>query len=113
MANSPFPTVQFDGAEVVFMLGANDDPATVENMDVEVVLGDGSRWSATFLTLAEIRRVMDRWAQTGECLNGTYFQCTDLVIFEHGGIEAATDLVRRLVESGEIRDAFVQLDPEN
>ncbi|BCB79614.1 hypothetical protein GCM10022251_41430 [Phytohabitans flavus] len=85
----------------------------VENVDVEVALDDGSRWSATLLTLAEIRRLMDRWKVTGECLDGSYFQCADLVIFERGGIETATDLLGRLVSTGQIRDAFVRIDIEN
>jgi len=36
------------------MLGADNDKESVENVDAEIVLADGSRWSVTFLTLGEI-----------------------------------------------------------
>jgi hypothetical protein len=112
MANNPFTKVQLRGAVAVFMLGADDDAVAVENVDVEVTLTDGSRWAATLLTLDEIRRLMERWKATGECLDGSYFQCADLVITERGGIEAATDLLRRLVDTGQIRDVLVRVDIE-
>jgi len=112
MVNNPLTKVQLNGAEAVFMLGSADDPDTVENVDVEVALDDGSRWSATFLTLAEIRRLMARWKATGECLSGAYFQCSDMVIVEQGGIVAATDLLRRLVDSGRIQDVLSRVDIE-
>ncbi|TDC50152.1 hypothetical protein E1258_26650 [Micromonospora sp. KC207] len=112
MANSPLTKVQLNGAEAAFMLGAADDADTVENVDVEVTLDDGSRWSATFLTLAEIRRLMERWEATGECFSGAYFQCADLVIVGQGGIAAAADLLRQLVDSGRIREVLVRIDIE-
>ena len=112
MANNPLTKVQLTGAVAVFMLGHDDDAAAVENVDVEVTLDDGSRWVATLLTLDEIRRLMERWKTTGECLDGSYFQCADLVIVDRPGIEAAADLLRRLVDAGHIRDVFVRVDIE-
>ncbi|MBQ1030372.1 hypothetical protein ABZ388_15350 [Micromonospora parva] len=112
MANSPLTKVQLNGAEAVFMLGADDDADTVENVDVEVTLDDKSRWSATFLTLTEIQRLMERWEATGECFAGAYFQCADLVIVDQGGIVAATNLLRRLVDTGRIREVLVRVDIE-
>jgi len=113
MANSPLVEVQLAGGAATFMLGVDDDTAIVENVDVEVVLDDGSRWSATLLTLAEIGRIMNRWKETGECLDGSYFQCADLVVIERGGIEAATDLLGRLVATGQIREVFARIDRRN
>ena len=92
------------------MLGSEDDADTIENVDVEVILDDGSRWGATLLTLAEIGRLVSRWKATGECLGGSYFQCADLVVIERGGIAAATELLRQLLESGQIRDVLVRMD---
>jgi hypothetical protein len=112
MANNPLTKVQLRGAVAVFMLGADDDASAVENLDVEVTLSDGSRWAATLLTLDEIRRLMERWKTTGECLDGSYFQCADLVVIERGGIQMATGLLSRLVDTGQIRDVFVRVDIE-
>ena len=112
MADNPLTEVQLGDAVAVFILGAEDDADTVEDVDVEVTLSDGSRWVATLLTLDEIRRLMERWKTTGERLDGSYFQCADLVVVERGGIEAATDLLRRLVDTGEIRNVFIRVDIE-
>ncbi|WP_151011216.1 hypothetical protein [Micromonospora aurantiaca (nom. illeg.)] len=109
MVSNSLIVVQLGGAEAVFMLGAADDADTVENMDVEVTLGDGSRWSATLLTLAEIRRIMERWQRTGEGLSGAFFQCADLVIVDRGGIGAAVELLSRLVNTEQIRETFVRV----
>lgn len=113
MVNNPLTRVRLNGADAVFMLGSDDDANTVENVDVEVVVDDGSRWSATLVTLAEIGRLMSRWKATGECLHGAYFQCADLVVVEQGGIAAATELLRQLVDSGQIRDVLVRVDIED
>ena len=112
MANSPLMEVQLTGAVAIFMLGADDEAAVIENVDVEVVLDDGSRWSATLITLAEIEHIMNRLKEAGECFDGAYFQCADLVIVERGGVKAATDLLSQFVVTGQIREAFVRLDIE-
>ena len=61
---------QISAGVAEFMLGAEDDPASVENVDAVVTLDDGTRWSATFLTLNEIARIMDGWTASGEGLGG-------------------------------------------
>jgi hypothetical protein len=112
MASNPLTEVRLKGAVAVFMLGAADDAGTVENVDVEVTLSDGSRWAATLLTLNEIRRLMERWKATGESLGGSYFHCADMVIIEQGGVAAAAEILSRLVETEQIRDVFVRVDIE-
>jgi hypothetical protein len=82
------------------MLGAEDDKETVENVDAELRLPDGTRWSATFMTLRAIEQVMNRWTETGECSGGAYFQCPDLVIIPKGGLAAMLDSFKGIVDSG-------------
>ncbi|GGO00181.1 hypothetical protein GCM10011574_06590 [Microbispora bryophytorum] len=48
--------------------------------DATITLPDGTRRFATFMTLGVVSRVMERWQDTGECLNGRYFWTSDLVI---------------------------------
>jgi len=55
---------------------------------------------------------MERRKAAGECLGGSYFQCADLVVIERGGVEAVTDLLSRLVDTGQILDVFVRVDIE-
>ncbi|WP_449060997.1 hypothetical protein [Planomonospora algeriensis] len=84
----------------LFMLGAEDDKETVENVDAELILPDGTRWSATFMTLRAIEKVMNRWQETGECSSGAYFQCPDLVIIPVGGLAAMLNSFKGIIDSG-------------
>jgi hypothetical protein len=108
MATDPFLKASVRDAEITFMLG-NEDAETVEDVDVEVRLGDGSRWSATCVSLAQVGRIMDRWATTGECLSGSFFQCADLVIIRRPGVPAILEMIEGLLDSGEFRYTFVNL----
>ncbi|MDX2542739.1 hypothetical protein ACOT81_17895 [Streptomyces sp. WI04-05B] len=93
-SNLPFPehrTVRNVGAsdlEIRFFLGDGDDPASVDNVDAVITAPDGMRWSATLLTRSAIDSVMDRWATTGECLGGQYFQVRDLVLVREPGLDS-------------------------
>jgi hypothetical protein len=87
-------------AEVIFMLGDDDDKESVENVDAEIVLANGSRWSVTFLTLDEIGRIMARWAHSGESKSGAYFRVPDLVISKKPGIGNMMAAVEDLIDHG-------------
>ncbi|MFI9508271.1 hypothetical protein [Nocardia sp. NPDC052566] len=80
-------TTSFD---VQFIIGSGENPERVENVDVEVRLPDGSRWSATMLTIAEVDRLMARWSETGEYGGGSYFWCSDGLIVREPGVSAMT-----------------------
>jgi hypothetical protein len=109
MGTDPLLRVQLDDGMAVFLLGAEDDPDTVENVDVEVTSADGSRWSATVMTPAEIGRIMARWASSGESLGGRYFQCDDLLIVTRPGLPNMIDILGRLLGSGEFREVLTPL----
>ncbi|WP_143532700.1 hypothetical protein [Saccharothrix sp. ALI-22-I] len=71
----PYYRVRTSSFVVAFLLGHDEDPDRVENLDAEVRLPDGSRWSASIFTVAEVGRLMARWARTGEYSGGSYFWC--------------------------------------
>lgn len=100
MDGSPLHIMRTPQFEILFMLGAEDNAETVENVDAEITLPDGTRWSATFMTLHEISRIMDRWSKTGENLGGKYFQCSDLVITREAGLPAMVGAVQGILDSG-------------
>lgn len=104
--------VQLDGAVAAFMLGAEDSPELVENVDVEVELSDGSRWAATFISLAEIGRIMERWAMTGEYLGGSYLRVPDLIVIKQGGIEKMVEVLKSILAHGDLAAAMVRIDIE-
>jgi hypothetical protein len=106
MGTDPLLRIELGGGVAVFLLGAEDDPETVENVDVEVTDAGGDRWSATVMTQAEIGRIMDRWAASGEGLGGRYFQCDDLLIVSRPGLPNMTDILGHLLASGEFREVL-------
>jgi hypothetical protein len=95
----------------VFMLGAEDRADTVENVDAQLRLPDGTRWSASFMTLGAISAVMDRWRETGECLNGAFFQVHDLVIVPERGVNAMVQAFRGILSEGGPQGVLPPLDP--
>ncbi|MFF7183455.1 hypothetical protein [Streptomyces sp. NPDC008121] len=83
------------------------------NVDVEVRLtADGSRWSATVFTLAEVERLMKRWSQTGSELGGRYFWCSDGLIVRDPGIESMTQVLVGLLDAGDFTQVLQRLDDE-
>jgi hypothetical protein len=100
MDDSSLLRLSIRDAEVIFMLGADDDKESVENVDAEIVLADGSRWSVTFLTLDEIGRIMGRWAHSREFKSGAYFRVPDLVISRKPGIANMMAAVEDLIDHG-------------
>ncbi|RSM73412.1 hypothetical protein DMH04_41085 [Kibdelosporangium aridum] len=89
----------------------DDDPATVANADAWITLPDGTKWTATFLTHAEVGRIMDRWRDTGECLDGRYFRVgPDLVIIRSPGVAEMLAVATELVATGEYTDALHRVD---
>jgi hypothetical protein len=99
-----------DQFRVTFMLGADDEVSSVENVDAMVTLLDGTRWSATFMSLREIQRIMDRWRSTGECDGGAYFQCYDLVIIRDAGIPAMMRTLEHALSTGGPHTLLTRLD---
>ncbi|MEV7565694.1 hypothetical protein [Streptomyces tanashiensis] len=86
---------------------------SVRNVDVEVRLTvDGSRWSATMFTLAEVERTMDRWSRTGEGMGGRYFWCFDGPIVRDPGIDSMTQVLAGLLDDGGFAQVLRRLDDE-
>ncbi|MCG8915465.1 hypothetical protein L6E12_06655 [Actinokineospora sp. PR83] len=92
--DGPYYRVRTSSFDVAFLIDPDVDLDGVDNTDVEVRLPDGSRWSATIFTVAEVERLMARWAGTGEYSGGSYFWCHDGLIVRDPGIG---NIVRVLV----------------
>ncbi|MYW12382.1 hypothetical protein GT034_29150 [Streptomyces sp. SID2563] len=100
-------TEHFDAA---FVPSAGEDLEAVNNVDVFVDLPDGSRWSATIITLAQVGLVMERWAASGEALGGRYFWVSDGLIVRDAGISNMTQVLVGLVENEEFGEVLQRLD---
>lgn len=79
------------------------EPMVFEGLvDVEVEHSDGRRWVGTVGSLDSIATVMNRWVDSGECLAGSYFWCSGLLILREASIECAIDSLEDLCHSGEL-----------
>lgn len=79
------------------------------NVDVEV-RDESGRWTATFFTLANLATLLERYASSGECADGTYLWALDMIVLA----EISADTIRRTVEdlrqSDEFERAFGRVD---
>lgn len=95
-----------------FLLGAEDDVDTVDDVDVSVHLPDGSTWMASLMTTDSIARVLRKWSLTGEYLGGIFFRGRDLVIPREPGLPAALRMIDNLVDGsdGRLQDVFEEYE---
>ncbi|MFI7448027.1 hypothetical protein ACIBQX_11065 [Nonomuraea sp. NPDC049714] len=63
------------------------------------------------MTLGVVSNTMDRWRDTGECLSGQYFWCSDLIVIREPGFDPKITAVQEVIASGEIDDACGVLPP--
>ncbi|MFJ3221683.1 hypothetical protein ACIPLC_37975 [Kitasatospora sp. NPDC086801] len=108
--NGPYYRVRTDGFETSFLPNPGEALDEVCNVDAEVQLSDGSRWSATIFTVAEVSRSMKRWEETGEAAGGRCFWCSDGLIVRDPGIREMVTVITKLLASGEFERAFQHLD---
>ncbi|OLR91246.1 hypothetical protein [Actinokineospora bangkokensis] len=99
-----------DGVTLHVQLG-DSSPGEVENADAWVTVPDGSTWTITFLTYAELGRLLAWWERTGESLSGLYFTCPDLVLTTRPGVEPLFEAVREMVARGEHESVLIRSDP--
>ena len=82
------------------------------NSDVFVTMFDGSRWSATFFTFANIATLRKRWAENGECLHGRYFWAKTPVLVSKITRSEVEEVVKDLIATGEFEQAFERVTNE-
>lgn len=107
--DGPWYRVRTDAFEASFLPSPDEDLDSVCNVDVEVRLMDGSRWSATVFTVTEVTRLMESWAGSGEALGGRYFSCSDGLIVRYPGIDSVAHVIAGLIENDEFSEIFQRL----
>jgi hypothetical protein len=79
------------------------------NTDVIVVLINGYKYTASFLTYDYIEKARDRNKITGEYLQGKYFWAKNMVLVEDCTPEIINPVVREIIDEGEFNDVFRRL----
>jgi len=81
-----------------------------DNIDAIVTLDDGRRYGATFFTIANIQRLLERYRSTGECAKGLYFWGPDLIILRELTVDAMERTIADLIANNELDRALVRLE---
>jgi hypothetical protein len=108
--DGPWYRVRTEHFEAAFLPDATEDLAVVDNVDVFVDLNDGTRWSGTVFSLAQVDAIMSRHEVSGENLGGSYFWCSDGLIVREAGIAKMTQVLVGLVESGEFKQILRRIE---
>jgi hypothetical protein len=110
--DEPWYRVRTEAFEASFLPSPDEDLDSICNVDVFVNLQDGSRWTATVFTVAEVERLMDVWAESGEALGGRYFCVTDGLIVRDPGVDSMTQVIVGLIETDEFSTVFQRLEDD-
>ena len=92
--------------EITIFQGSNEVDPYYDNVDVEILFVDGRRYSATFFTLENLRLLLDRYRDTGECRRGLYIWAKNMIIARELTREAIAATVEDLLRTGEFFSAF-------
>lgn len=97
-------TIQQDGYEVIII----DEVEEIENdnIDVHVKFQDSKHYIATFFTIANLQKLMDKNVHTGECNSGQYFWASDMVIIQDLREETILESIQYLIKEDELDYTF-------
>ncbi|GGP02315.1 hypothetical protein LDL08_38620 [Nonomuraea glycinis] len=101
------------GGATVLFIGVGQEPEEASNLDLILTLEDGSRWSATVLTMAAINDIWERWEMSGECFNGRYFNCPDLLLVREAGIDSICEVLENILATGGPVGDLVRLEDDD
>lgn len=99
-------------ATLVIFYGEGDFGVPDGNVDIELRLSSGERYSATLFTLSNIKVLLEMYQKTGENLSGLYFQCPDAVIIRDILPETILDWMQHLRKEGLVQDVLSPLGPD-
>jgi hypothetical protein len=80
------------------------------NSDVMVSFREGAEWTATFFTYKNISTLVEKNRLSGECLQGSYFWATDMILVDEISRERIAQVVKHLIEAGEFESIFTLSD---
>lgn len=95
------------GNYTVTLIGVEDEPDLDDaNIDVSVAFDDGRRYVATFFTVQNVRSLLARYEQTGECAYGLYVWSTYMIVIKRLTKQDVERVIADLLVKGEFNVAF-------
>ncbi|WP_223808774.1 DUF7710 domain-containing protein [Rufibacter hautae] len=83
---------------------------TNDNSDIDVILEDGTVYSATAFTFENIRFLREENSKTGECLSGRYFWAKDMLLVSQIERREIETIINHLIREGEFHFVFKRVD---
>ena len=97
------------GAYRVRLLQEPSSDAEDANVDVVVEFASGRRFGATFFTLENLERLMERYQDSGECAQGLYCWASRMIVIRRLTADAIETAIADLLETREFESAFEKL----
>jgi hypothetical protein len=92
----------------------NDIDPDNANVDVEVVLASGERYTATFFTPDNIKHLMKKWSETNDdCNAGSYFWVYDMVVVPRLTVDSIINVTDYLVGTQEFEKIFDRIEDDD
>lgn len=84
-----------------------------DNIDIEVIFSDKTRYSATVFTVKNIETLMEKDAKTGENNDGQYLWCPDLLIIHDLKEVTILDTIQHLIDENKLSSVFQLLENDD
>jgi hypothetical protein len=78
------------------------------NSDVIVSFEKNGEWVATFFTYDNVRTLAKRNQDSGDCLSGSYFWASDMILVDVLTRERVEEVVAHLISESEFEKVFSQ-----
>ncbi|HJT32280.1 MAG TPA: hypothetical protein VJ783_09580 [Pirellulales bacterium] len=80
-----------------------------DNVDIQITLSDGRRYTATFFTLRNLESLFEKNRMTGECAGGIYLWACDMILVKRLDHETIRATIADLISSDELDSACLQI----
>ena len=84
-----------------------------DNTDVIVTIDDYSKYIATFFTYNNIQSLVEKNKKTGECMNGSYFWASEMILIESCSRQRIEKVIEHLILDDEFEQIFKKIKAEN
>lgn len=77
-----------------------------DNVDIHITFSNNQSYIATFFTYENIKSLVKKNKKTGECLSGTYFWASDMILIQDLEIETIRTVVSQTIENNLFLEIF-------
>lgn len=86
---------------------------TAEDTDTDVILTweNGERWVGSFITYKHIQTITEKFKRTGECLSGSYFWMSDMILIDIATRDRIKEVIDDLLEEEIFTTVFSFIPP--